>query len=643
MSRLVACAVVALACQSGAGGSPGGGAGAGSGGDGGAGGGAAGRPGAGPGSAGAGGTPGGAGGGGGGGGAGAGARGAAAPPGAGGSPAAASDGPRPAGDGAPAAGRAPLVLAIIVDQLAAWVAETRLEKLPPDGGFARLRREGTWVKDLRYLHAATDTGAGHAALFAAAPPRVTGIIANELVGDGGGLVAILSDGGVRLVGPDGMASGTGSSPRNLAAETLGDRLRAASADAIIVGVSIKDRSAIFGCGRRPTACLWYDAGRESFVTSTAFSTAFPDWARPLATREALRARWRDPWALTDRAWVMANAATPDDQAGEGSFHGLGTVFPHSVAGASRPGEAFKATPFADEAVLDLGLRAVEALGAGQKASLVSLSLSGYDWNGHVFGPDSWEAWDHLRRIDAGLARLFTALDARLGAGGWAALLTSDHGIAPLPETATRPQARPWCAGGGMTDKWQRPCGAGSRMGPSALGSELRAAAEQAIGAGSWVSGVSEPWVFFTSAARALPADRRDALVAALTRTLMGHTGVERVIDARRLATCGPATDESIDNLVCRVHFERHGAGLYIVAKPGAIFETYYATGRGSNHGGPYLFDRSVPLLVRAPGRAPAGRVVEGPLPYTAFARTAATLLGIEPPGEAAAAPDLTRP
>ena len=57
-----------------------------------------------------------------------------------------------------------VAVAIVIDQLAAWVAEQRLEKLPPAGGFARLRSEGTWVKRCEYTYAITETAPGHAAL-----------------------------------------------------------------------------------------------------------------------------------------------------------------------------------------------------------------------------------------------------------------------------------------------------------------------------------------------------------------------------------------------------------------------------------------------------------------------------------------------
>ncbi|MEM9696239.1 MAG: hypothetical protein AAGA56_27080, partial [Myxococcota bacterium] len=36
-----------------------------------------------------------------------------------------------------------VVVAMVVDQLAGWIAEERLPQLPREGGFARLVREGT--------------------------------------------------------------------------------------------------------------------------------------------------------------------------------------------------------------------------------------------------------------------------------------------------------------------------------------------------------------------------------------------------------------------------------------------------------------------------------------------------------------------
>jgi arylsulfatase A-like enzyme len=79
-----------------------------------------------------------------------------------------------------------------------------------------------------------------------------------------------------------------------------------------------------------------------------------------------------------------------------------------------------------------------------------------------------------------------------------------------------------------------------------------------------------------------------------------------------------------------------------VAKRGSFFDTHYARGFGLNHGSPYLFDRTVPLLVRAPGIVPAGGYVRKPIRFDAYARTAAALLGVPPPSAAVSGADLTR-
>src|SRR5262249_41536397 len=161
-------------------------------------------------------------------------------------------------------------------------------------------------------------------------------------------------------------------------------------------------------------------------------------------------------------------------------------------------------------------------------TLLALSLSANDYVGHAFGPDSWEAWDELRRLDASLARFFSALDVRFGADGWAAMLAADHGVTTMPEAIAggRPggqaeEGRPWCKSK-EADRWQRACGPVGRLMPDALTKELRAAAAKALGAGMWVRGIADPFVFFTPEAEALDDARRTKLVAALTKALAAH-------------------------------------------------------------------------------------------------------------------------
>ena len=53
----------------------------------------------------------------------------------------------------------------------------------------------------------------------------------------------------------------------------------------------------------------------------------------------------------------------------------------------------------------------------------------------MWGPDSWEAWDELVRLDQQLGRFFASLDEVVGPDGWVALLSGDHGITTMPEAA----------------------------------------------------------------------------------------------------------------------------------------------------------------------------------------------------------------
>lgn len=81
--------------------------------------------------------------------------------------------------------------------------------------------------------------------------------------------------------------------------------------------------------------------------------------------------------------------------------------------------------------------------------------------------------------------------------------------------------------------------------------------------------------------------------------------------------------------MCRSIVPGGPGDIYVVTRPGSFFDPDTSEpGRGANHGTPYLYDRSVPLFVRAPGRVPAGAVIDDPVSFTAFSRTASSLLGV---------------
>jgi hypothetical protein len=217
------------------------------------------------------------------------------------------------------------------------------------------------------------------------------------------------------------------------------------------------------------------------------------------------------------------------------------------------------------------------------------------------------------------------------------LLSGDHGIVPLPEVTVAGTARPACAG--HTDRWARPCGESGRVMMDGVLARVEAEAARELGEGPYLRGYVDPYVHLASAVAALPPVRRATLIALVTNALLRETGIARVIDVSGLpATC--PSGEDIDALVCRSVSPGKGGELYLVPKPG-FFLVSKPRPRGTSHGSPYLYDRTVPLLVRAPGRVAENRRVDEPLDFRAFARTAAALLGIDAPEAARTGRNLT--
>lgn len=534
----------------------------------------------------------------------------------------------------------PFVVTIVIDQFAAWVAADRLDVLPKDGGFARLRSSGTWVKDMRYAHAATDTAPGHAALYTGAPPIVTGIFANEWVDEESGKRrSILRDAATRLVTTAGPIEQAGSSLERLSVETLADRFRARYPDARIVSLSLKDRGALFGAGRKPTTALWWNPEVDAFVTSTAFAEKVPAWAAKWAAPKATDAMRQIDWAPRDEMWLRAHVATRDDQPGEGDFHGLGTTFPHRAAKASMPAGAMRATPMADELLVAMAMAAVDGENMRDHPSLLALSLSANDYIGHFFGPESWEAWDELLRLDALLAKFMSDLDRTVGEGSYALVLSADHGVTPMVETVPN---RPWCK---REDRWQRPCLRGTRIHPDDLARDLEKVGVQAVGRGHWIAGVADPFVIYTKAVESLSPAKKQRLRTALRKRLLAHPGVAAVMFPPDAApACSRTDDDSVPELVCRSLPQRSDIAAYVVPKPGSYFDADYTPGFGASHGTPYIFDRAVPMFARAPGRVRAGDVIDTPVSFATFARTVAALAGMDPPSAAwSAEPLVTNP
>ena len=538
----------------------------------------------------------------------------------------------------------PLVVAIVVDQLAQWQAVERWKSLPRDGGFAKLVAEAGATAELRHGHAYNATGPGHAALFTGGTGHDSGITTNGGLDANGKWQNPFIDPATKLIGALGPTDRPGSSIKSLKIDTVADSLRREVPGATIISLSIKDRAAMFGGGRKPDSTLWFDTALDAFVSSTAFADSFAHgWAaEPGALGFGARYR-KEVWKPLDVKWLANLTDLPAPDIGQGDFQGLGVRFPHDLGKSKNAPSAMRATPFSDTMLLDVATEAARAIRQEDKRALLAISLSATDHVGHMFGPDAPEAWDQMLRLDQSLAVFLGKLDEMFGPDGYAVVLSSDHGVGSTPEVMNQG----FC---GLTkpDRFERRCDRSLRLQEYDLAREADNAADKAVGAGDWVKGASDPFIVFTDAARALEPKKRDKLTAAVQKALEKLPGVARAFDVRKSpATCPPLSDESLDALVCRSIDGSTGGDVYLLTKPGVFIDSGYVIGDGVNHGSPYLFDRAVPLIVRPPRKTSATSTIapafdpKDVVDHRAYAATLAALLRVPPPALAAGGRDLS--
>jgi len=345
-----------------------------------------------------------------------------------------------------------LVVVLIVDQLRG----DHLARFGPHfgpGGFRRLLEGGLDFRDTHYRHAFTQTAPGHATLATGVHADVHGVIANDWLDRGTWeMVNSVEDALSPLVGVAPGELGpiaaarpekTGRSPRTLLAPTVADRLKERyGADARVISLSNKDRSAILLGGQRADGAYWDEVGR--MVTSRHYAARLPAWVEAFNAEQRVHAAFGQTWERLLPAAVYEAVQGPDDQAGENAEMGLGRTFPKRVDGGAKavgPAffSAFDNTPFATEVLGEFVQRAIreERLGHHPGVDFLGVSFSQVDTVGHAYGPDSHELMDSMLRMDRVLAALLDCLDREVGLGRCLIVLSADHGVAPLPEQAAR--------------------------------------------------------------------------------------------------------------------------------------------------------------------------------------------------------------
>jgi predicted AlkP superfamily pyrophosphatase or phosphodiesterase len=480
-----------------------------------------------------------------------------------------------------------LVLAVVVDQFRYdYLLRFRAGY---HGGLALLLERGAVFADARYIHYPTVTAVGHSTFLSGATPSVSGIVGNSwLDRESDESVTSVSDKSTALLG--GTPNTKGSSPHRLLVSTVSDELKMSGRHSKVIGISIKDRSAILPVGHMADAAYWFDNDSNHFVTSDYYMKQLPAWVAKVNADRPTYKYLGVEWSAVD--------AKPGDK-----------PFCSMKAGAEvRFCGTIENTPFGNELLEEFAEKAIEQeqLGAHDGTDILALSLSSNDYVGHELGPDSPEVRDISIRTDQLLGKLLDFINSRVGEGNTLVVLTADHGVAPVPKVNN---ARKMPGGYLPTSEYS-----------GKIGSQL----SQKFGAGDWFRYDEYGFLYLNYSTLAKNNADRTEVRRFAAEIARGLPHIARVFTRDDLLR-GDAAADWPGRAVRLGFYGPRSADLLLLPEPYYMF----SPPSGTTHVTPYSYDNHVPLIFYGTGIR-AGVHYE-PVTINDVAPTLAAILQVETP------------
>ncbi len=528
-----------------------------------------------------------------------------------------------------------LIVVVSVDQFCADYLirfQDNFSPNPRESVFRAILENGAWFPNCHHAHAFTYTAPGHAVQLTGAHPSTHGVIENDwfdrTLGKSRYCVA---DPTVVVVG---IPSEKPMSPRSLLVDTVGDALKiATNGKAKVIGVAIKDRAAILMSGHRADAAYWLE--KNQWVTSSYYRNDLPGYLRVLNEGRAIDQYRGKTWDLLLPIAKYHNQG-PDDNEFENPPSGYTAAFPHTLANVDeltpdKFGEQALFSPFGNDYTL-LAAREIienEKLGDDDVPDLLTINFSSNDYVGHAFGPLSFEVEDITYRTDRQLAGFTQYLNEKIGVGNWTLAITSDHGVAPIPEMIAKrdqsdvqvlpPKRNPLGDLKVVRDKLE-----------ALLNNELKlSSTNESESMEKVILDLDSNQVYLNHEHSKLRGQLFVEAQKIVRDWLLAQPYVAAAITREELLAGGET--RLMHQIRLSFHPGRSGDILFVYtpyAIPGSTSAS--AKPKGTTHGSPWHYDTNVPLLLLGNGIAP-GRYEERVSPAQ-LAPTLARLLGINAPG-----------
>lgn len=527
-----------------------------------------------------------------------------------------------------------LVLLIAVDQFRYDYLE-RFGDLFAINGLRRLMREGaSWV-NANYDHMPTFTAPGHATMLTGAFPAETGIVGNDWPDRSTGKrVTSVSDDSVVLLG--GAPNEAAASPHRLLSSTVGDELRLATTDrSIVIGISVKDRSAILPAGRHANAAYWLSTQSGSMVSSTYYFKQLPTWVTTFNNTRPLDKYFGAKWnrLLDESVYLKRAGADAPPWEDIGRVVGDTNSFPHTITGGAKaPGRDFynalDYSPFTNELLLSFAEQAIdhEGLGRDEDTDVLTVSFSSNDYVGHRFGPYSQEAMDAALRVDREIGKLLDFVQTKIGLDNTIVIFTADHGMAPIPE-----HSGSIGLGGG-------------RVKAVDVLNAIRASISRRYNsqnktpdptadyiykyddAGTMKDGFINGSIYFNYSALARDGVDVNEIEQVAGEAALAVKGIARYFTRNQLQRGAASITDPIERRAVHGFYPSRSGDVFIIAEPFKYLQEYAIV---ATHGTPYSYDTHVPMILMGQ-RVNPGRYSDAASPAD-IAPTLSVLLGIQPP------------
>lgn len=478
--------------------------------------------------------------------------------------------------------RPKLVVGIIVDQMR-YDYLTRFSSKYGNGGFKRLMNDGFSLENAHFNYIPTYTAVGHSSVYTGTTPSEHGIIGNNWYDKyEKKSIYCVDDGGYKSIGA---SDGGRKSPKRLLTTTIADELKMTQMRrGKVIGLSIKDRSAILPVGHSADAAYWFQGKNEGkFITSSYYMNELPKWVidfnKSGKAKKYVNSTWSTLYDIT-----TYTESIEDNNKYEGVFKGKDLpTFPYDLKKLKKTNgnyDIIKKTAFGNSIVKDFAEAAILGENLGKTTGVtdfLAVSFSSTDYVGHQFGVDSKEIEDTYIRLDKDLALFLNFLDEKVGKGEYTVFLTADHAAVQVPSYLQSLKIP-----GGYFDV-------------DAFKKFLLDFTDEKFNSRELVENFSNWQIFLNDAKLKTLGLNKVEVATVIANKIIDFDGIYKTVTASTMQNTN--FDRGILRVLQNGYNQKRSGDVLIVPNPSTI--AYSKT--GSTHGSGYTYDTHVPIIFYGKG------------------------------------------